>query len=121
MSNASALIIEFIIERAGKQTGVEATDEDEYTNDVVASYNNEALDALGEVQLEQAIDREAAVEAAVEARRRNVQISDCRGAQAYQEKRRRLGKRVVESTIAESSRGSEDSRRRGQSSSRTTT
>jgi hypothetical protein len=115
MSNASALIIEFIVERARTQAGSEAIDEDESTNDVVAFESNEALDASDEVRLEQTIDQEAAVEAG----RRSVQSSDGRGAQAYQEKRRRLGKRVVESTVVRSGASRDKGRPEEQSSSRT--
>jgi superfamily II DNA helicase RecQ len=116
MSNASALIVEFIVESARRQTGIEAADEEESRDDMVASENNEAFGTSGEAQLEQAIDQDVAVEA----RCRSIQSSDGRGAQTYQEKRRRLGKRVVESTVAKSSRGGEDGRQQGQSSGRTT-
>jgi hypothetical protein len=116
MSNASALIIEFIIESARRQTGIEAADEEESRDDMVASENNEAFGSSGEAQLEQAIDQDVAVEA----RCVSIQSSDGRGAQAYQEKRRRLGKRLVESTVAEISRRGEDSRQQGQGSGRTT-
>ena len=63
MSNASALIIEFIIESARRQTGIEAADEEESRDDMVASENNEAFGTSGEAQLEKAIDQDVAVEA----------------------------------------------------------
>lgn len=112
MSNASALVVGFIVERTKRQAVTDASHEDDSANDVVALERNEALDTSDEAQPEQMTDRE-------EARRRNVQSSDGRVAQDYQEKRRRLGRRVVESTVAESSRESERGRQGEQISSRT--
>jgi hypothetical protein len=109
MSNASALVIEFIVERAKRQAGIDATGEDDSANDVVASENNAARNTSDTTQPEQTIDQEVEMEA----ERLSVRSSDGgRGeeTQTYREKRRRVGKRVVESTIVESSVSGEESR-----------
>jgi hypothetical protein len=76
ISNASALIVGFIVESARRQTGIEAVDKEESRDDIVASENNEAFGTSGEAQLEQAIDQDVVVEA----RCRSIQSSDSRGA-----------------------------------------
>jgi superfamily II DNA helicase RecQ len=119
MSNASALVIEFIVERAKRQAGTDATDEDDSANDVIASESNDARDTSNKAQLEQTIDQEVTVGA----ERRSVGSSDGRRereAQTYREKRRRVGKRVVESTVVESSVSGEESRQGQQGRKRST-
>jgi hypothetical protein len=109
MSNASALVIEFIVERAKGQAGTDTIDEDDSTNDVITSESNDARDTSNKAQLEQTIDQEVIAGA----ERRNVRSSNGRRereAQTYREKRRRVGKRAVESTVIESSVSGEESR-----------
>jgi hypothetical protein len=48
ISNASALIVGFIVESARRQTGIEAVDKEESRDDIVASENNEAFSTSGE-------------------------------------------------------------------------
>jgi superfamily II DNA helicase RecQ len=110
MSNATALVIEFIVERAKKRAGTDAADEDGSTHDIVASENNDASGTSDTARPEQTIDHEVGMEA----EHRRVRSSDGGGgeeAQTYREKRRRVGKRVVESTVVESSVSGENGRR----------
>jgi hypothetical protein len=110
MSNASALIIEFIVRKAEIQTEAgNKTSED----------NNASV----EMQTEQTIDQTIEQTTTAEAGDPTTDVSDSRRdeeAALRQEKRRRLGKRVVESVVAESGKTSERSIRGEQSSSRTT-
>jgi superfamily II DNA helicase RecQ len=119
MSNASALVIEFIVERAKRRAGTDAADEDGSADDVVASENNDARDTSDTAQPEQTINHEVEMEA----ERRSVRSSDGRQggeAQTYREKRRRVGKRVVESTVVKSSVSGENGRRGQQGRKRST-
>jgi hypothetical protein len=110
MSNASALIIEFIVRKAEIQAEAgNKTSED----------NNASV----EMQTEQTIDQTIEQTTTAEAGDPTTDVSDSRRdeeAALRQEKRRRLGKRVVESVVAESGKTSERSIRGEQSSSRTT-
>jgi hypothetical protein len=72
MSNVSALVIEFIVERVKEQAGTDAIDEDDSINDVIASESNDAYDTSNKAQLEQTIDQEVIVGA----ERRSVRSSN---------------------------------------------
>lgn len=117
LSNATALIIEFILERARKQTGAEEKEkEGEPANDIIIAIgNDETRDSRDEARSERTINRGGSIES----RHGIAQRSDSEGTEARREKRRRLGKRVVESTAIEGGLGGEISKRVPQSSGRT--
>jgi superfamily II DNA helicase RecQ len=101
MSNASALIVKFVVERAKKQAETDAADANDSRIDHFGSEDNEdneAAEIPNEAEAAQTIDREAVAGAAFH----DMESGNDGRAQAYREKRRRLSKRVVESVAVES-------------------
>jgi superfamily II DNA helicase RecQ len=110
MSNASALIVKFIVERAKIRAEADATDVDDFRIDNDAgSEDVDAADIANEAEAAQTIDRGVVARAA----NYDIQSVDSRSTYAHREKRRRLSKRVVESVVVEPViAGSSTSRRR---------
>lgn len=119
MSNATALIIEFIVERARRESVSEKEKEEkerEPANEITVTIgHDESRDGRNEARPERAINRGESTKS----RHRSAQESNSRGIEAHGEKRRRLGKKVVESTAIEGGRVREISKQNPQSSGRT--
>jgi len=100
MSNASVLIIKFIVERskiraeADNAIEADAVEADDYRVDNVSLEDVETTRTLNKAEVVRTIDRGVVVGATFY----DTQSSNDR---AYREKRRRLSKRVVESVVVE--------------------
>lgn len=94
MSNASALIVKFIVERARRR---DEADADDLEIDSVGSEDVETAEIPNEAEAAQTVDRGVGVGAAIYDSRDGRDGS----AHAHREKRRRLSKRVVESVVVE--------------------
>jgi len=103
MSNASALIVKFIVERAKLRAEADTTDADEFRIDNVGSEDIEAAEMTNEADVAQTIDRGVAALAALStgAAFYDAQGGNDRSSHARREKRRRLSRRVVESVPVE--------------------
>lgn len=101
MSNASALIIEFIVRYAKRRVEERVDASKDACDDTREDASEENLVTVpDDARAEQRVDQAAEAEGGGDAMAWETE----RGARARQEKRRRLGQRVVESSVAESSR-----------------
>lgn len=120
MSDASAAIVKFFVERAKERAEANAEDTDGFRIDDVGAEDIEAAITANEAEVVQTIDRRFVAGATFY----EAGEVDDGSVHAYREQRRRLSKRVVEcvaveSVIAESSRSRESGTLVRQNSSKT--